>query len=40
MLLIYADNIIITSTDTTMIKHLQVSLHQSFDMKDLGTLTY
>ena len=37
---IYVDDIIITATDTSMIKELQGSLHQSFHMKDLGPLTY
>ena len=30
------DDIIISSTDTTMIQHLQTSLQDSFHMKDLG----
>ena len=34
------DDIIITGTDTAMIQDLQLSLHQSFQMKDLEPLTY
>lgn len=40
VLLVYADDIIITGMDITIIKELQGSLHQSFHMKDLGPLTY
>lgn len=37
---LYVDDIIITGTDTAMIQDLQLSLHHSFHMKDLGPLTY
>ena len=40
ILLVYMDDIIISGTDSDMIKHLQASLHESFHMKDLGPLTY
>ncbi|RWR91574.1 Retrovirus-related Pol polyprotein from transposon TNT 1-94 [Cinnamomum micranthum f. kanehirae] len=36
ILLVYVDDIIITGTDTATIQDLQISLHQSFHMKDLG----
>lgn len=38
--LVYVEDIIITSTDMKGIHQLQESLHSSFYMKDLGTLTY
>ena len=40
VLLVYVDIIIITGMDAEMIQQLQVSLHDSFHMKDLGPLTY
>lgn len=40
VLLIYVDDIIIIGIDFEMIKDLQVSLHKSCHMKDLGPLTY
>lgn len=40
MLLVYVDDIIISGTDSVMINHLQSSLHESFNMKDLGPPTY
>ncbi|RVW59700.1 Retrovirus-related Pol polyprotein from transposon RE1 [Vitis vinifera] len=40
LLLVYVDNIIITSTDCGLITKLQQLLHTTFHMKDLGQLTY
>lgn len=40
VLLVYVDDIIISRTDSSMINHLQASLHESFHMKDLGPFTY
>ena len=40
ILLIYVDDIIITSTDCGLITKLQQLLHATFHMKDLGQLTY
>ena len=40
VLLVYADDIIISGIDFDMINHLQTSLRESFHMKDLGALTY
>ncbi|XP_019080418.1 retrovirus-related Pol polyprotein from transposon RE1 [Vitis vinifera] len=40
LLLVYVDNIIITSTDCGLITKLQRLLHTTFHMKDLGQLTY
>ncbi|XP_020538757.2 uncharacterized mitochondrial protein AtMg00810-like [Jatropha curcas] len=40
LLLVYIDDIIITSTNTSTILNLQQSLQTSFNMKDFGPLTY
>ena len=40
VLLVYVDDIIISGTDSNMIKYLQTSVHESFHMKDLGPLTF
>lgn len=40
VLLFYVDDIIISRTDSAMIGHLHALLNESFDMKDLGPLTY
>eukprot|EP00268_Persea_americana_P042892 TRINITY_DN4297_c2_g1_i1.p2 TRINITY_DN4297_c2_g1~~TRINITY_DN4297_c2_g1_i1.p2 ORF type:complete len:165 (+),score=16.18 TRINITY_DN4297_c2_g1_i1:205-699(+) len=40
VLLVYVDDIIISGTDSSMIRQLQASLNESFHMKDLGPLTY
>ena len=40
VLLVYVKDIIITSPNADMIHQLQASLHDSFQMKDLGPLTY
>jgi hypothetical protein len=40
LLLVYVDDIVITSTDSTLITHLQKDLQASFHMKDLSLLTY
>ena len=40
ILLVYVDDIIITSTDYGLITKLQQRLHATFHMKDLGQLTY
>jgi hypothetical protein len=40
LLLVYVDDIIITSTDYGLITKLQQQLHVTFHMKDLGQLTY
>ena len=40
LLLVYVDDIIITSTDCGLITKLQRLLHVTFHMKDLGQLTY
>ena len=40
VLLVYVDNIIITGTDDMMIKSIQASLRDYFNMKDLGPLHY
>ncbi|RVW45850.1 Retrovirus-related Pol polyprotein from transposon RE1 [Vitis vinifera] len=40
LLLVYVDDIIITSTDCGLITKLQRPLHSTFHMKDLGQLTY
>ena len=40
ILLMYVNDIIITSTDLVLISQLKQYLHDSFHMKDLGTLTY
>lgn len=39
-LLVYVDDIIITSNDNGLITKLQKMLHSTFQMKDLGHLTY
>jgi len=39
-LLVYVDDIVITSTDLTLIDKLKQHLQNSFHMKDLGNLTY
>ena len=39
-LLVYVDDIIITSNDSGIISKLQNLLHSTFQMKDLGHLTY
>ena len=36
----YLDDLIITGTDNGLITKLQVVLHATFRMKDLGQLTY
>ena len=38
--MVYVDDIVIIGTDSTLITHLQQHLQASFDMKDLGPLTY
>lgn len=40
VLLVYVDDIITSSTDITMIQHLQTSLYDSFHMKDLSPFNY
>lgn len=40
LLLVYVDDIIITSTGCGLITKLQTLLHATFHMKDLGQLTY
>ena len=40
ILLVYVDDVIITGPNADMIYQLQCSLHDSFQMKDLGSLTY
>lgn len=40
ILLVYADDIIISGTHSDMIRQLQASLQDSFLVKDLGPLTY
>nr|KYP35326.1 Retrovirus-related Pol polyprotein from transposon TNT 1-94 [Cajanus cajan] len=40
LILVYVDDLIITGTDTRLITKLQVMLHATFCMKDLGQLTY
>ncbi|GKC54139.1 ribonuclease H-like domain-containing protein [Tanacetum coccineum] len=39
-LLLYADDIILTASSTTLLQHLIDSLHREFDMTDLGALNY
>ncbi|XP_012472430.2 uncharacterized mitochondrial protein AtMg00810-like [Gossypium raimondii] len=39
-MLIYVDDLLITGNDNSMIEDLQVTLHQNFKMKNLGTLKY
>ena len=38
--LVYVDDIIITGNDSGLISKLQNMLHSTFQMKDLGHLTY
>ena len=38
--LMYVDDIVITSTDLSIIHHLKQHLQKSFHMKDLGNLAY
>uniref|UniRef100_A0A6N2NJZ1 CCHC-type domain-containing protein n=1 Tax=Salix viminalis TaxID=40686 RepID=A0A6N2NJZ1_SALVM len=40
LLLVYVDDIVITGSDTELLKHLQKHLQDSFHMKDLGNLQY
>ncbi|XP_041028145.1 uncharacterized mitochondrial protein AtMg00810-like [Juglans microcarpa x Juglans regia] len=40
LLLVYVDDIVITGSDTELIKQLQQHLKASFHMKDLGPLQY
>ena len=40
VLLVYVDDIIITGTDGSLIKSIQASLRDYFNMKDLGPLHY
>ena len=40
LLLVYVDDIVITGSDTELLKHLQKHLQDSFHMKDLGPLQY
>ena len=40
LILLYVDNMIITSDDSAGIRDLQKFLSQHFEMKDLGTLSY
>ena len=40
VLLVYVDDIVITGPNAKMIHDLQASLHQTFQMKDLGPLHY
>jgi hypothetical protein len=37
---VYVDDIVITSTDSSLIAHLKQNLQASFHIKDLGPLTY
>lgn len=39
-LLVYADDIIITGTSTTMIDGVKAFIHSQFKIKDLGPLHY
>ncbi|GJV00624.1 ribonuclease H-like domain-containing protein [Tanacetum coccineum] len=39
-LLLYVDDIILTSSSTTLLQHLIDSLHREFDMTNLGALNY
>lgn len=39
-LLVYVDRSIITRTDSSLISKLQQQLKDSFQIKDLGTVTY
>ena len=40
VLLVYVDDIVITSFDSTLLAHLKTHLSKSFHMKDLGPLMY
>ena len=40
VLLVYVDNIVITSSDSALLAHLKTHLSNSFHMKDLGPLMY
>ena len=40
VLLVYVDDIVITSPNAKMIQELQASLNETFHMKDLGPLNY
>lgn len=40
LLLLYVDDMIITSDDSIGISKLQQHLHKHFEMKDLGSLGY
>jgi hypothetical protein len=40
VLLIYVDDIVITSSDSTLLGQFKTHLSKSFHMKDLGSLTY
>ena len=40
LILVYVDDLIITGTNNGLITKLQVVLHATFRMKDLGQLTY
>ena len=40
VLLVYVDDVVITGPNAQMIQALQASLHQTFQMKDLGPLHY
>ena len=37
---VYVDDIVITSTNSSLIAHLKQNFQTSFHMKDLGLLTY
>ena len=40
LFLVYVDDIVITGSDTELLKQLQTHLQDSFHMKDLGPLQY
>ena len=39
-LLIYVDDIVLTTSSTTLLQKIILSLHREFDMTDLGALNY
>ena len=40
VLLVYVDDIVITSSDSILLAHLKTHLSKSFQLKDVGSLTY